>query len=65
MAQSKGNRNVFVVGSEGGSVLKASLGNVGHFANTEGKILLDMQQGVKFRKEVYPLLLNVPQKEFR
>jgi hypothetical protein len=62
MCQSKSNKNVFVVGSEGGSILKASLTNISHYINTEGKILLDMQQVIKFKKEVYPFLLNVPHK---
>lgn len=50
MRQSKSNKNVFVIGSEGGSILKANLTNVSHYVNTEGKILLDMQQLVKFKK---------------
>jgi len=62
MSQSKSNKNVFIIGSEGGSILKANLTNISHYINTEGKILLDMQQQVKFKKEVYPFLLNVPQK---
>ena len=50
MKQSKANKNTFIIGSEGGSILKASLTPINHYTNTEGKILLDMQQGLKYKK---------------
>ncbi len=34
MNQSKINKNVFIVGSEGGSILKATLSPINHFMNT-------------------------------
>ena len=34
MSQSKINKNVFVVGSEGGSILKATLNPISHFINS-------------------------------
>jgi hypothetical protein len=62
MNQSKINKNVFIVGSEGGSILKAALSPINHFINTEAKALLDIQQGVKFKQTIYPFMLNLPQK---
>lgn len=65
MCQSYINKNIFIVGSEGGSVLKATLAPINHHSNTEGKLMLDMQQGVKFKPQVYPFLLNLLPKNVR
>lgn len=65
MCQSHVNRNIFVVGSEGGSVLRATLVPINHHTNTEGKIMLDLQQAVKFKPQVYPFLLNLFPKNLR
>ena len=62
MNQSKINKNVFIVGSEGGSILKATLNPINHFMNSESKALLDIQQTVKFKNNIYPFLLNIPTK---
>jgi hypothetical protein len=65
MAQSPLNRNIFIVGSEGGSILRATLVPINHQSNTEGKIMLDLQSGVKFKPQVYPFLLNLFPKNLR
>lgn len=65
MSQSYHNRNIFIVGSEGGSVLRATLAPINHHSNTEGKLMLDMHQGVKFKPTVYPFLLNLLPKNVR
>ncbi len=65
MAQSPLNRNIFIVGSEGGSILRATLVPINHQTNTEGKIMLDLQSGVKFKPQVYPFLLNLFPKNLR
>ena len=62
MNQSKMNRNMFIVGSEGGSILRATLTPINHYHNTESKVILDLQQNVKFKPKVYPFLLNIPSK---
>ena len=59
MCQSKINRNFFVVGSEGGSILRATLNPINHYANSESKVILDLQPAVKFKNNVYPFLLNI------
>jgi hypothetical protein len=59
------NKNIFVVGSEGGSVLRATLVPINHHTNTEGKIMLDLQTTVKFKNQVYPFLLNLFPKNLR
>ena len=65
MSQSYVNKNIFIVGSEGGSVLRATLAPINHYSNSEGKLMLDMQQGVKFKPQVYPFLLNLLPKNVR
>jgi hypothetical protein len=59
MCQSKINKNFFVVGSEGGSILRATLHPISHYANSESKVILDLQPAVKFKNNVYPFLLNI------
>jgi hypothetical protein len=65
MCQSIVNKNIFIVGSEGGSILRATLTQINHQSNNEGKVVLDMQQGLKFKPQVYPFLLNLLQKNLR
>lgn len=65
MCQSIINKNIFIVGSEGGSILRATLAPINHHSNTEAKIILDMQQAVKLKPQVYPFLLNLLQKNVR
>lgn len=65
MCQSYVNRNIFIVGSEGGSILRATLVPINHHTNNEAKIMLDMQQSVKFKPQVYPFLLNLFPKNLR
>jgi hypothetical protein len=65
MGQSPLNRNIFIVGSEGGSILRATLTPINHHSNTEAKIMLDMQGAVKFKPQVYPFLLNLFPKNLR
>jgi hypothetical protein len=65
MNQSKANKNTFIVGSEGGSILRATLAPINHHVNNEGKILLDLQQSIKFKPQVYPFLLNLLPKNLR
>ena len=65
MSQSSQNKNIFIVGSEGGSVLRATLAPINHHSNSEAKLILDMQQGVKFKNQVYPFLLNLLPKNVR
>lgn len=65
MSQSSVNKNIFIVGSEGGSILRATLVPINHHSNNEAKIMLDMQQGVKFKAQVYPFLLNLFPKNLR
>ena len=65
MSTSPGNKSCLVVGSEGGSVLRATLAPINHHSNTEGKINLDMQPTVKFKPPVYPFLLNLVPKHLR
>jgi hypothetical protein len=48
MNQSKLEKNYFIVGSEGGSILRATLHPI--FASSEAKVILDLQPNVKFRK---------------
>ena len=59
MNQSKINKNVFIIGSEGGSILRATLNPINHHFNSESKVLLDIQQNIKFKNVVYPFLLNI------
>lgn len=59
MNQSKINRNFFIVGSEGGSILRATLNPINHYVNTESKVILDLQPTIKFKNVVYPFLLNI------
>jgi hypothetical protein len=65
MSQSVINKNIFIVGSEGGSVLKATLAPINHQSNSEAKILLDMQTTIKFKPQVYPFMLNLLPKNVR
>jgi hypothetical protein len=65
MCQSSINKNIFIVGSEGGSILRATLAPINHHSNTEAKLMLDMQQVVKFKPQVYPFLLNLLPKNLR
>ena len=65
MSQSNMARNIFIVGSEGGSVLKATLAPINHQTNNEAKLVLDMQSAVKFKQQVYPFLLNLLPKYVR
>lgn len=65
MCQSSINKNIFIVGSEGGSILRATLSQINHQSNSEGKVLLDLQQGVKYKPQVYPFLLNLLPKNLR
>eukprot|EP00919_Chromeraceae_sp_WS-2016_P018919 GHVR01044935.1.p1 GENE.GHVR01044935.1~~GHVR01044935.1.p1 ORF type:complete len:139 (+),score=2.40 GHVR01044935.1:659-1075(+) len=65
MSQSKINKNYFMVGSEGGSILRATLSPINHHINAESKVLLDIQQVIKFKPQVYPFLLNLLPKNLR
>lgn len=54
------NKMVFSVGSEGGSVLRATLSNI--LLDMDSKALLDRQTAVKFPSSMYPFMLNlIPQ----
>jgi hypothetical protein len=54
------NRNIFIVGSEGGSILRATLSNI--MLDMDSKALLDRQTNVKFPGSMYPFMLNlIPQ----
>ncbi len=59
MNQSRINKNFFIIGSEGGSILRAALNPISHYANSESKVILDLQPTIKFKNTVYPFLLNI------
>ena len=46
-------------------MLRATLAPINHHTNKEGKILVDMDEGVKFKSQVYPFLLNLLPKNVR
>lgn len=57
MEMSLENKNLFIIGSEGGSILRATLSNI--MLSMESKAFLDSQTTVKFPGSMYPFLLNL------
>lgn len=60
MEESSRVRNSFIVGSEGGSLLQATLDEINHEVKSEA--IINVRKGFNYHRTVYPFLLNLPQK---
>lgn len=56
--ESKKSRNSFIVGSEGGSLLQATLTEVNH--ETKAESTINLRKGFNYHRNIYPFLLNLP-----